>query len=506
MSESNAKVLAMNTVYLYLRMILVLLVTLYTSRVVLNVLGVDDFGIYNLVGGVVIFFGFLKTALTNASNRYLSFALGEGDKNKISNTYSMTINCHIVLAVALWFVMEVVGVWFLNTNLNIPEERMKAANWVFQFSLLTFCISIIQTPYHSNIIAHEKMSFYALISIVEVIIKLAIVYVLYLSPIDKLISYGILLFVASIIVFCAYAYYCRITFGDTIYKKHWDSKVAFQLMSYSGWSMLVNGADVSANQCISIFFNWFIGVVGNAALGISNQVNGGINMFVVNFSQAFYPQIIKSYASKQLDRFYTLIYSTTKIAFILYLVIAIPIAFNIEYILHIWLGEYPDITPNLIRATMLFYLFDCYQAPLWQAVHATGNLRTHQIMIGCIKIMAIPSAYITFKLGGSGALVLTVWAGLNCCCAMVRTIYMKRLINLNLRQYFASLIRLLVMAFISMSVAYVIVETIENSVLALLISSIVTFISITMSSMLIVLNKEERKLLHYIPIIGNFFK
>lgn len=508
MSESNtAKTLAKNTMFLYIRMFLVLIGTLYMSRIVLKVLGFDDYGIYNLVGSVVVFFTFLRSALTNATYRYLAYSLGEGNADELKRIYSMAINCHIILALALFVLMELVGVWFLNYHLNIPSDRLHAANWVFQFSLLTFCISVVQTPFHSNIIAHEQMNYYAVISIVEMVMKLGIAFMLVYSPVDKLVTYGCLLFVVALLVFIAYVLYCRITFKDAIYIRCWDNSRAVRLVSYSGWSMLVNGADLCSQQCISIYFNWFVGVVGNAALGISNQVNSGINMFVSNFSQAFNPQIIKSYAAKNYSKFMSLIYTSSKISYILFVILAIPITVNAEYILTLWLGDYPDITPALVRVTMLFYLFDSFQVPLWQAVHATGNLKFHQIMIGAIKALAIPLTYLVFYLGGSPVQVLGCWAALNGVCALGRTLYMRKLINLDLREYFSHVvIRLGIMTILSLPLPIIITQKMGISLVATGVSTVAAVACVCVFSYYTVFSKDERSVLKSLPLVGKLFR
>lgn len=505
--NSSARMLAKNTLFLYIRMIFVLIGTLYMSRIVLKILGFEDYGIYNLVGSVVVFFTFLRSALTNATYRYLAFSLGESMIGDLKRIYSMAINCHVILAMSLFVIMEIIGVWFMNTHLDIPKERMTAANWVFQFSLLTFCLSIIQTPFHSNIIAHEKMNFYAVISILEMVLKLTVAFVLSISPFDKLVSFGFLLFVVALLVFVSYYIYCGLTFKDTEYIKIWDGKTAVQLSTYSGWSVLVNGADLSSQQCLSIFFNWFVGVVGNAALGISNQVNSGINMFVANFSQAFNPQIIKSYAAKNYKKFMSLIFTTSKISYILFIFLAIPISVNVKYILSLWLGEYPEITPSLIRVTMFFYLFDSFQVPLWQAVHATGNLKFHQLMIGTIKIMAIPLTYIVFKIGGSPADALGVWAALNGVCAIGRTLYMKKLIGLDLVQYLKDVVvKLFLLTILSLPLPIIVSMIYGVTFLSTMLSSTIAVIVIATLSYIVVFNKEERSLLINIPVVGKFFR
>lgn len=505
MAESRVNQLARNTFFLYFRMILVLLVTLYTSRVVLKVLGFEDFGLYNLFGGVVVFFSFLKTALTNATYRYLAFSLGENNVKELNEVYSMAINCHIILAIILWLLMEMVGVWFLNTHLDIPEGRVTAANWVYQLSLLTFCFGVVLTPFHSNIISHERMNFYALISIVEVVLKLAVAFLLALSPIDKLIAYAFLLFLTSVLILGVYIIYCRKEFNDTNYIRFWDKKWVLKFSSYSGWSLFVNGADVCTQQSLSVFFNWFVGVVGNAAFGLSNQVNSGINMFVANFSQAFNPQIIKSYASKDYNYFMKLIFTMSKISFILYFIIAVPIFINIDYILFLWLGDYPELTPQLVKVTMLYYLFDSFQIPLWQGVHATGNIKTHQIMVGCIKLIAIPVSYLIFKFYGSPILAMGVWAGLNGICAISRTIYVHFLYGLDLLKYFKEVCaRLILLAIIASMFAWFIYGVFQQNFIGFISSSLVLILLIALLSVFLVFDKTEKQYLKFIPIVGKF--
>ena len=503
MAESRVNQLARNTFFLYFRMILVFLVTLYTSRVVLKVLGFEDFGLYNVVGGMVVFFSFLKIALTNATYRYLAFSLGENNAKGLKEVYSMAINCHIILAIILWLLMEIVGGWFLNFHLDIPGGRVVAANWVFQFSLLTFCFSVVLTPFHSNIIAHERMNFYALISIIEVVLKLAVVFLLVLSPIDILIAYAFLLFLTSVLILGVYIIYCRREFKDTSYIKCWDKKWIYKFSSYSGWSLFVNGADVCTQQSLSVFFNWFVGIVGNAAFGLSNQINSGINMFVANFSQAFNPQIIKSYASKDYNYFMKLIFTMSKISFVLYSIIAVPILINVDYILSVWLGEYPELTPQLVKVTMIYYFFDSFQIPLWQGVHATGSIKTHQIMIGCIKLVAIPVSYVIFKFYDSPILATGVWASLNGICAIARTIYVHFLYGLDLVRYLKEVcVKLILLSILVGFIALFISNLFCQNIIGFLSSSSLLILIIATLSIFLVLDKTERRYLRFIPIIG----
>ena len=508
MSDSNqedAKRLARNTVLLFVRMVIVLLVTLYTSRAVLKALGVEDFGIYNVVGSVVVFLGSLKVALTNATSRYLTYELGTGNVEKLRQVFSMAVNCHIILAAGLWVVMEIGGVWFVNHQLNIPPERLTAANWVFQFSLLTFCFSVVQTPFHSNIVAHEKMDYYAFLSVLDAVLKLGIVFLLAVSPVDKLIAYAFLLFLVSIVMLVCYALYSSRKFDDTKYLRYWDRGLLRQFTSYSGWSLLVNGVVIAAQQCISIFFFNILGSVANASLGFANQVSAGIAMFIANFSQSYRPQIVKSYAAGNTAFFNRLLFSTSKISFILYLLISVPIVANVEFILRIWLDDYPQFTPEYVIAVITYFLFDCFQEPLWQAVHATGRIRTHQIMIASIKVVAIPAMYITLRSGCSGEVALYIWAALNAVCAVCRTIYMRHLIGLDLREYLRNVIfRLILLLVAAVPVPLIIARTMGQGVLGFVISSAVAVLLIASVGVVFVLDKSERSMLKSVPLIGKF--
>lgn len=483
-------------------MILVLLVTLYTSRVILRILGVEDFGIYNLVSTFVVLLTFLKTALTNATSRYLTYEIGTKNINKLQQVFSMAINTHLCLAGISLIVMEIIGVWFVNHELNIPISRLEAANYVFQFSLLTFCISIIQTPFNSLIIAHERMNFYAFLSILEVLLKLGIVYLLLLSPFDKLISYSLFLLLITILVFLLYIYYSKTRLHHVKYIKFWETKWIKKFLTYSGWSLVVNGADILSLQSINIFFNKFIGITANAALGIASQVNNGINLFLSSFTQAFNPQIIKSYASKDYTYFNKLIFSTSKLSFILFILVAIPITINIDYILKIWLDTYPEHTANYIRAIVIFYLFDSFQTPLVTAVHATGKLKVHQTIIGIIKLATIPSMYLSFKMGGTGVTALIIWSGFNIISALARTIYMHTLIDLDLKLYLKDVISQVVLLLIIVyPLPFLIQRLLGNTFASLLYSTITSTIGICFVGYYITLNKSERNIVNNINFI-----
>ena len=507
MAESNSQRVARNTLYLFIRMLLVLIVGLYTSRIVLKVLGVEDYGIYNVVGSVVVFLNFLKMALTNATYRYLAIEIGKKSGQRLHEVYSMSINIHILLAIIVWIILECVGLWFLNYKLNIPLERMVAANWLFQFSLLSFCISIIQTPFNSNIIAHERMSFYAIVSIIETVFKLAIVYLLIISPIDKLISYGFLQMSVAALVGILYVHYCYRTFTDCKYKKYWETSLAKELVTYSGWSLLVNTSDVIAHQSMSIFFNLFFGVIANAAMGITQQVTSNLGAFLGNFTQSFNPQIIKSYAAKQYDYFIKLIFSSSKISFFLFLFIALPVVANIEFILTVWLGEYPEMTPTFIRVIVFYSVFESTQHPFLNAVHATGRIKVHQIMMASLKLASIPVMYFVLAIGKEGFWMLVVWVSFTFVWCVVRTIYMHFLIGMSLRRYFYEVIlKIIIVSTFCVPPTFYIVSCIHNAALAFFVSGAFSSFSMSLLIWYYALNQSEKNIILNFGIVKKISK
>lgn len=505
--SNKSQQIAKNTIYLYLRMFLVMGVSLYTSRVILRVLGFEDFGIYNVVGSVVVFMSFLQAALRNATFRYITYELGKGDLQRLKETYSMAINCHIVLAITLFVIMEIGGVWFLNSKLNISPDRLTAANGVYQFSLITFCLSIIRTPHESCIMAYERMDFYALTSIVEVVLKLAVVYCLTITSFDRLEAYAFLLMILTLLLNIWYMFFCKWKFVDCKYIKCWDYSIIKNFASYSGWAVLVNGATITRTQCISIFFNLFLGVIANAALGIANQVVSALNTFVANFTQAFRPQLIKSWANNDYDYFMKIIMSSSKLAYYLFFLITVPVVANIDFLLKIWLVDYPPMASNYIIAILLYYLIDALQVPLVTSVHATGNLKFHQIMIASIVILVIPASYIIMKCGYSGTYVLIANAVANLICAISRTIYMRRLIDLDLGLYLRKVVfPVLFVTVLSAPLPIYLATVYNESWRTLLLSSAFSCLLTITCMLLFGLDKTEKKILYSMPIINKIVK
>lgn len=500
MGKSNT--ILKNTVFLYFRMIIVLVVSLYTSRIVLKCLGFEDYGIYTIVASIVVFLNFFEQALTNSTYRFIAYEIGNGDIKRLCQTYTMAINAHLILAFSLFFILEFVGTWFLNTKLNIPEVRMPAANWVFQFTLINFFIGIIKTPFNSNIIAHEEMSFFAIAGIIEVGLKLLVVFLLLNINTDKLIVFAALQTTVSLLVLLSFVIFCIKRIPNTKYIRYWNIELIQKFASYSGWSLLVNVSSVTMSQCLAVFFNWFVGVVSNAALGIANQISANVNSFVLNFCQAFNPQIIKSYAAKDYEYFNKLLFSTCKLSFLLMLFISVPAIVNMTFVLDIWLGEYPDNTAIFAIFVILAYLIDSCQNPLMIAIHANGNIKYHQIIVSSIKIFSIPAMYFCLKLGSNAAIALFIFMFQNLLCAIARTIYIPHLIQFDVKKYLSDVIlRIILITAISFPLPIWIVFYMGSSLQSFLLSSIVSCIIVTIVGYFFVLNQFEKTILLRIPIV-----
>lgn len=397
-SQQNNKRIAKNTLMLYFRMILTMLVSLYTSRVVLNVLGVDDFGTYNVVGGIVMMFGFFNGAMISATQRFLSYEIGRNDHIQLRKTFNATQIIHIGIALLVIVLAETIGLWFVNTQLNIAENRMEAARWVYQFSILSSVVFIIQVPFNSIIIAHERMNVYAYVSILEVILKLLVVFALTWISFDKLKLYGILLCAVSFIVAGIYRVYTKHNFKETKFEFVKDKKLYTTLISYSGWNLFGNIAGVAKGQGVSILLNIFFGTVVNAAQGIANQISSAIGSFVGNFQMASNPQIIKTYASGDIGYMNSLVIRTSKFSFYLLFILTLPIVLEIEFILKLWLNIVPEYTAIFSILILVNALIDTISGPLMTALQATGKIKLYQFLVGTLLMLILPVTYLLFKL------------------------------------------------------------------------------------------------------------
>lgn len=398
MSATDNKRIARNTVFLYFRMLLVMGISFYTSRVVLNTLGIDDFGIYNIVGGVVVLFSFMRGGITSAIQRYINYALGKNDHGYVQQIFISSFHILGWLSAILLVVLETAGLWFVNHKLSIPPGSMFATNVVYQLSILTFIAGVLRSPYESLIMAHERMSFYAYISIVEALLKLLIVFMLVIVSADKLILYASLTLVVTLVISLIFAIYNRIHFRLRVFGRY-DRGIVRDLTSFSGWNIFGSIADIGYQQGTNVILNMFYGVAFNATMGIGNQVKNAVFSFVRNIVIAANPQIYKLYAAGQTDEFEHLVLRISKFAFFLFLCIAIPLIFNMEYILCLWLGDLPPKCSRFCVLIIIFCLIDTLTGPLWTAAQAQGDIRLYQIYTSAIMLLNLPLTYIFFRCG-----------------------------------------------------------------------------------------------------------
>ena len=379
----NTRRIAKNTLMLYIRMLFGMAVSLYTSRVVLQVLGVEDYGIYNVVGGVVAMFSLLSTALSTSISRFVTFEIGKGDEYNLKKVFTSSVAVMFALSIGIFIVAEIVGVWFLNTKMNIPAERMTAANWVLQCSLLSFIIGLISVPYNACIIAHERMSAFAYISILEVVLKLAVVYMLLVSPYDKLATYAVLLVVVALIVRLTYGQYCKRHFEESRYRFVHDKSLIKEMTGFAGWSFFGNGAYMLNTQGVDMLINIFFGVTFNAARGVATQVQNAVMQFVNNFTVAVNPQITKSYASGEREYMYKLVCRGAKYSYFLLLVFLVPIVCEADYILWLWLKVVPEHAPTFLRLALFSSLVMGMGNTLYTSIFSTGKISNYQPSCCC---------------------------------------------------------------------------------------------------------------------------
>lgn len=433
--ESNSKRIAKNTLLLYFRMILIMVVSLYTSRIILNELGVEDFGIYNLVAGVVILFSFLSNAMITATQRYLSIAIGKKDEKYIQAVFSTSLLSHFFLIFFIFLAAETIGLWLINAKLEIPADRMSATNFVYQLAILTTCVNIIRIPYNASIIANERMSFFAYVSIVETFLKLAVVWALAITPGDKLVIYSFLLLLVAIVIDIAYWYYCqRFLLANKFYLKT-NKKLFVELTSFSVWNLFGGLADIGYKQGTNIILNLFWGVSINAVLGITNQIRNALVPFIGNLQLAVNPQMVKSYALGDYEYFKILVYRISKYSYFLMLIIVFPIIFNIDLILELWLKNPPEHTAIFAILTSVYCLVDSLTGPLWAAMQASGKIKRFQIVTGICLLLNLPVSYLFLMYGYAPSVVLIIQIVITGFTVGVRVLFVKYYLQFSIRNY-----------------------------------------------------------------------
>lgn len=492
-SSANNKRIAKNTLLLYFRMLLIMLVTLFTSRVVLDKLGVTDYGIYNVVGGIVMMLGFLNSSMSNAVQRFLSFELGRNNKERVNRIFNVSLLAHGGISVLVFITMEIIGVWYLNTYMNIPTNRMEAANWVLQCSIFTTLFTIMQVPYNAIIISKEQMSVYAYISILEVGLKLLIVYLLAIVNVDKLQLYCILVMVVTISVMITYQLYCMRKYDEVKFCLIKDWNLLKQLVGFASWNMLGELAWIFTGQGVNIILNSFFGPAVNAARGLAEQVNGAVNRFVANFQTAVNPQLIKNYASDQLDEMKILLYRSTRFSYYLLLVLSLPLILKMDYVLHLWLKIVPEYTTGFCQLVLACSLVSTLSNLLAQVARANGEIRNYQLAVSFLLFLNFPFSYLVLKTGASPLATMGVNIGIQTLLLFARLRLTGRMIQMTYMDYITNvLVKITLVTFISSVVPLIVCYLHDNSFPGFMVVSIVSFISTCTSIYYFGMNKNER--------------
>lgn len=435
MANSDNKRIAKNTMLLYVRMIVMMVISFFTARVTLNALGVTDYGVNNVVGGLVSMFSLLSGSLSSSTSRFLTFGLGEGNMDKLKRIFSTSVNIHVVLAIVVVLAVETLGVWFLNHRMTIPLERMEAANWVLQCSVVVFSIGLFSVPYNSAIIAHEKMSAFAYMTIFDAASRLAIIGGIYYYQGDRLKLLALMTMAQSLIRQSMYWIYCRRKFEECSYSWGYDKGLTRSMFGFAGWNFIGSTAGLMKDQGVNIAINLFTGPAINAARGIAMQVNSIIGQFMGGFMTALNPQITKSYASGELKRMHSLIYKGTRLSYYLFMFLSIPVIFEVKTILQIWLGQVPEHTVWFTRLALVLTLTEIVSSTLITAQSATGNIRNYQIVVGGILLLNFPVSYILLRMGFFPEVTLVVAIVISQICLIARLWFLRKMISLSARDF-----------------------------------------------------------------------
>ena len=491
---TSNKRIAKNTLMLYIRMFISMVVGLYTSRVVLATLGVEDYGIYGVVGGVVGMMGFLNASMSGATSRFLTFELGKGDKERLAKTFSSALIVHIAIAIIVFILAETVGLWFLCNKLNIPEGRMEAAHWVYQFSILATMLSITQVPYNATIIAHEKMDVYAYMEILNVSLKLLIVYLLCIGNFDKLILYASLMLAVSILIMMVYRIYAIRQFPEAHFHWIWDKTYLRPLLSFSGWDLYGNACVIARQQGTNFLINIFYGVVFNAASGIATTVQGTISGLAFNIILAFRPQIIKQYAKGNVEDMSKLVGNAVCFTTILFGCMSIPLILETHYIMKAWLGVIPEKS-EIFCQILLIASFLGLLNNIWNTcIHATGKIKEISIFSGTFFLISLPIIYVVFQFKAPVESAYLVFI-LSIVFVNVSNLLIikKKIPKLKLNFVFLNYIKVIIVLMASYYITSLFKAQMQETFIRLLVDCFICWIIIFASSFIFILNKKQKK-------------
>lgn len=498
MNTENTKRIVKNTLMLYVRMLFVMGIALYTSRVVLKELGAEDFGIYNVVGGIVVMFSFLNTSMAVSVQRFFSYELGKKQESQLRKIFSVAVNLHIGIAFIILLLAETVGVFFLNTCLNIPTNRLTAANWIFHFSVFSFMISVIRTPFNALIMSYEKMDIYAYISILEVLLKLGIVFCLSWIEFDKLELYASLIFMVTLIVASCYIYYCLRYYSVVCrYSRSFDRQLYCKMLGFSSWNLFGSFSLVLINQGGNILLNIFFGPIVNASRGIAYQVNAAINSFVYNFQAAINPQIVKQYAVEDHYEMLNLVYRGSKFSYFLLFLISFPILFYTEYILNVWLEEVPEYAAVFCRLVIITALIDSLSGCLAILVQATGNVKKYQVIISFVLLLNLPVSYIGLRICNQPEIVFYTCILISIIALFIRMVLITSIGGFRFLSFFQKvLFKVLLVSVISGFIFFILwIYLSHNTFVSFILFAVLSFFVNAILIGLLGMEKNERTLI-----------
>lgn len=495
-NKSQGKRIVRNTGVLYLRMLFLMAINFYTSRIILQALGVDDFGIYNVVGGFVAMFSVLSKSLSGAASRFLNYEMGKGNYDRLSKVFSTTVTIQVVLAIGVALICEAFGIWFVNNKMVLASDRLLAANWVFQFSIITFCINLISVPYNAAIIAHERMKAFAYVSIFEGIAKLAISFAVMVSPIDTLIFYAALICVLQFSIQYMYKHYCCRHFNECVYHFIFDKKLMSEMFGYAGWNFIGSASATLRNQGGTILINIFFGPAVNAARAVANQVLNAVDGFAQNFMLAIKPQITQNYASDNLGYMMKLVFLGSRMTFYLLFFISLPVLLNTGFLLNLWLKDVPDHAVLFVQLTLVFTLLEHISGTLITAQLATGKIRNYQLVVGGIQLLNLPISYVVYKLGGFAESFVVVAIACGIACLIARLYMIRPLIGLRIKDFVIQVLGNIVKVSVaSLFLPVLLTYYFPESILSFIIVSIGAVVSSGISIYIVGLNEKERSML-----------
>ena len=490
----NNKRIAKNTMLLYFRMLVMMLISLYTSRVILKTLGVEDYGIYNVVGGIVAMFGFITGPMAGTTQRYITFALGKGNPDELKNVFCTCINIYMVASVVLIILCETIGLWFLYNKMQIPTERMGAAFWVLQFSLSTTVVMLMTIPYNADIIAHEKMSAFAYISILESSLKLAIVFVIQVASADRLVLYAVFMLIVQSAIATYYIIYCIKHFRESKYTFVYDKSLTREMTGFAGWSLFGNLAAMGSSQGVNMLLNVFFGPVVNAARGISVQVQSAVSQFVNNFQTALNPQITKSYASGDYGYMFSLVNKSSRFSFYLVYLLSLPFLIETSFILNLWLGQIPEYTVIFLRLILVVSWKNALVNPLVTVMLATGRIKRYQQVLGFLLLLTLPISYFALELGYPPYTVFIVQLTIEIIAHIIRLYMLKSIVGMPLHKYYKTvLMPIFLVVLTTLIPAYIMSVFSQGTFATFVYSCVVCTISGLLAIFLFGVTNQERR-------------